>query len=211
MIRIGCFDIGQGSYRRLYERASPQRQQRADRYLRQEDKLRCVAADALLRWAVKQTLSLETFTVAADPMGKPFLEGVEGFHFNLSHSGRWVVIGYGTSPVGIDVQQILPDGAREGIARRFFTADEQDWLSHADGQRRTERFYQIWTAKESYLKYLGTGLRQSLDSFSVLPGLAPQGVNFHTIPLEGYSLTLCAAEAPQTVEWPTLSQLLDIN
>ena len=52
MIRILCTDVSvadEGIYEKLYERASAERKHKADRYLRYEDKLRCVTADALLR------------------------------------------------------------------------------------------------------------------------------------------------------------------
>ena len=32
---------------------------------------------------------------------------------------------------------------------------------------KTERFSQIWTLKESYIKYLGMGLSKDLNSFSI--------------------------------------------
>ena len=54
MIRIVCADIsgaGESLYRKLYHRASPERKRRAEGLLRQEDRLRCVAADALLKAA----------------------------------------------------------------------------------------------------------------------------------------------------------------
>ena len=52
MIRIVCADIASADaciYRGLYKKASDQRKSRADRYLRPEDKLRCVTAAALLK------------------------------------------------------------------------------------------------------------------------------------------------------------------
>lgn len=193
MIHIACIDITPltpGDYQRLYAGASPERRRRSDRYRREEDKLRCVAADALLRYAVRETLDITDFTVIQDANGKPCIENAEQFHFNLSHSGPWVVIAWGGSPVGIDVQQIRMDSGKELIARRHFTAGEQAYVFAAQGECRAERFFTVWTAKESWLKYLGTGIRQPLDSFDVLS---------EDLPLSSWRLgdcvlTLCARE-----------------
>ena len=69
MIDILCADISQISeadYARLFEIASPQRQVRANRYVRWEDKVRCVVADALVRYAVNTSLGISEFTVSQD-------------------------------------------------------------------------------------------------------------------------------------------------
>lgn len=194
MIHIACVDItsiGEQEYLQLYAQASPARRQRADRCLRQEDKIRCVAAHALIRYAVAQELKLTDFTVEQEAFGKPYIPGRPDFHFNLSHSGHWVVIAYGDSPVGIDVQEIRTDAKKESIARRNFTPEEQAYLFDAKADEQEKRFFQIWTAKESYLKYLGTGLRQPLDSFCVVPDGSALGVRLTSTFWDGYVLSLC--------------------
>lgn len=37
---------------------------------------------------------------------KPFIIGHESIHFNLSHSGKWVVCALGECRVGVDVEQV---------------------------------------------------------------------------------------------------------
>jgi 4'-phosphopantetheinyl transferase len=210
MVHVACVDISridEGDYRRLYTRSSTQRQQQADRYLRLEDKHRCVTADALLRYAVQKALSTTDFEVAQGSFGKPYIKNAENFHYNLSHSGHWVVIAYGDSPVGIDVEQIRMDAPKEHIAHRFFTAEEQEYIFQSPEDCRTERFFQIWTAKESYLKYLGTGLRRALNSFSVLGEGAKLGIRLHSTFLDNYCLTLCSESETHTMEQLTLQQL----
>lgn len=203
MIHIACLDISSiddETYRRLYAQSCPQRRQRADRYLRTEDKLRCIAADALLRHALAQTLQITDYTIATGPFGKPYLRDREDFHYNISHSGRWVVIAYGTTPVGIDVEKFRTNVKKNVIASRSFTDAEQAYLSCGDEVLRTKRFFQIWTAKESYLKYLGTGLHRSLSSFSVLPDPPEPDLHFHSIPLPDHYMTLCSQEQHYTVD-----------
>lgn len=208
MIHIVYTDITQltaQDYQELYHQASPDRKAKADRYLRQEDKLRCVVADALLRQAIMKTLSITDYQTQTDENGKPHLKDVEGFHYNLSHAGSYVAIAYGDTPVGLDVEQYRTDSNIDALSKRFYTADEQRSLSQTPPDQRRERFFQIWTAKESILKYWGTGLRRSLDSFSTLTAYQAFGLHLHHIPLNGHCITLCTTDPHYTLHpLPTL-------
>ncbi len=208
MIQVACIDILQlddDIYSHLYEVASEPRKLRANRYLQKDDKIRCVAADALLRFAVKQTLNITDFTVDYHKNGKPYLKYHTNFHFNLSHSGRWVVIAYGSSPVGIDVQECRAV-CIEGITKRFFTADEQTYVFNETEGCMIDRFLRVWTGKESYVKFDGLGLRRSLDSFSVFDQLP---VNFYTTFLNDACMTLCTTEVNHSIVMITPQQLLN--
>lgn len=190
MIRIGYVDIApldDGQYRQLYAHATPERQRRADRYLRSADRQRCVVAGALLRYALKGKDCAEP---SRTPEGKPYFPGLADFHFNLSHSGRWVAIAWGDCPVGIDVEILSMDKGKEALARRFFSDDEQAYLFAAGKADRGLRFFEIWTKKESYLKYQGTGINCPLNSFSVLTPEA-LSVSFRSFRLEDAVMTLC--------------------
>jgi 4'-phosphopantetheinyl transferase len=179
-------------YQELYRRAAPDRKRRADRYLRREDGLRCLAAGELLRDTVERVLGITEFEVVQDPGGKPRIKGYDLFHYNLSHSGNRVVIAWGDSPVGVDVQQMRMDPGREELAKRFFTQQEQTYIFDSP-DHRSERFFRVWTGKESYLKYLGTGLRKSLNSFSIFsPEVSPMLKSWY---LSGdYCVSLCTTD-----------------
>ena len=181
-----------GLYENLYARATLDRKQRADQYRRREDALRCLAAGELLRRIVEQELGLTEFTVVQDPDGKPHIAGQDNFHYNLSHSGNRVVIAWGHSPVGVDVQKMDQKVGKEALAKRYFTHEEQEFILEQP-EVIDERFYRVWTGKEAYLKYLGTGLTKSLASFSVLsPDIAPL-LKTRSLP-DGYCISLCSSD-----------------
>lgn len=187
MIRVVCVDISSAreeTYRRLYENASVQRKRRADRYLRQEDRLRCVTAEAMLR----HFLGVTEDQIERTGFGKPYIRDRKDVFCNLSHSGRYVVLAWGDTEVGVDVQEQDPAVDRCALAMHFFTPDERDYAGEDIG-----RFYEIWTKKESYLKYTGRGLRTDLRSFSVLS--ERREVRFFSRTLDGdHSLSLCTEE-----------------
>ena len=194
MITVGIVDLStvdENVFRTLLPLASPERRERATRYLREEDARRCIIADGLLRYALKQAFQTDRVPLATTPSGKPFVPNCNDFHFNLSHSGRWVVIAWGQAPVGIDVETIKMDDSKLRLAQRFFHPEENAYLLDASAQEQANRFFEIWTKKESYLKYLGTGIDRALSSFSVLH---PKDTAFFTQVLEDAVLTLCAQE-----------------
>ena len=185
-------EVQDETYEILYSLATSERKHRADQYLRREDGLRCLAAGELLRRIVQQELGLSEFSVVRDPDGKPRIEGQDAFHFNLSHSGNRVVIAWGDSPVGVDVQRMNAKVDKVKMAARFFTLQEREFIFQ-DPALVEERFYQVWTAKESYLKYLGRGLSMSLTSFCVFsPEIAPM-LKTQVLP-DGYCITLCSRD-----------------
>ena len=107
----------------------------------------------------------EAFSRTKD--GKPHLPGLPGVHFNYSHSGGYIACAFSDQEVGLDLQEhanLPTQGMR--IARRFYTALEFRALQacHSE-QEQEELFFRLWTIKEAYLKYIGCGLRGSLDSF----------------------------------------------
>ena len=206
MIRIVCVDIAGADeevYRKLNETASPQRKARADGYRVQEDALRCLTADALLRYA----LGADTCCVVQEKGGKPQIPEHPEFHFNLSHAGRWVVLAWGDSELGVDVEEIRRDVNLTGLAARYFTLEEQAYIQAGDPP---SRFFEIWTRKESYLKYLGTGLTKPLSGFSVLDG--ETGMQFWQKELPGnYWLCLCSDEREISMELLEVSRLTQLG
>lgn len=147
---------------------SEERGKKADRYLLIDDSKRCICAELLLQHSLYHTFNrMIPLNISYNDYGKPFLKQIEGFSYNISHSGKWVVIAYGSSEVGIDVENVRK--GKVDIADRFFTAKEKEYIYRGPKEEQIRRFTEIWTLKESYIKYLGTGLSTSLNSFSVDP------------------------------------------
>jgi 4'-phosphopantetheinyl transferase len=74
---------------------------------------------------------------------------------------------FGGEPVGLDLQQ-HQNCARERIAKRFFHPAENAFLQSSG----YDAFFDVWAAKESFLKYTGEGMRRPLSGFSVVSGEA---------------------------------------
>ena len=130
--------------------------------------------------------------------GQPRLEG--GPHFSLSHSGGLVVCALcDESPLGVDVEESRDMDL--GDFRASLTPAEWEWVQA--GPAPHQRFLALWTAKESVLKTLGTGLSTPLDQVEVGAGwAAAAGRRWRLTPLDldpGHKCHLCHAETDYDV------------
>ncbi|NLL46701.1 MAG: 4'-phosphopantetheinyl transferase superfamily protein [Clostridiales bacterium] len=133
-------------------------------------------------------LASSAFIKAQTEAGKPFFPSTPHIKFSISHSGDYWACAFGASEVGLDIQQHTACRSRD-ISKRFFHPEE---IGHLEAcEYAPETFFEIWTAKESYVKFTGKGLPQGLDTFSVMAPI--ERAEFRHIPFEdGYSMCICA-------------------
>jgi 4'-phosphopantetheinyl transferase len=87
--------------------------------------------------------------------------------FNIAHTEGLIVCACARrKTIGVDTEQVRPDGAGSEIADCYFSATEAAELRAAPAADRAALFYCYWTHKESYHKAIGTGLSTPLDAFS---------------------------------------------
>ena len=139
--------------------------------------------------AKKTSCPVEEISVRRDGRGKPHAEG-SLWEISLSHSGHWAVCSIGETPSGVDVEESAEEALT--IARHFFTVREYRFLQALDEQTLAREFLRIWTIKESYAKYTGHGMDESIakrESAELLAGSGPiAGRNFV---VDGAVIGLC--------------------
>ena len=131
-------------------------------------KLQTVAGELLARYSVGHYLGKhdQEITLGLGEKGKPHIANLVDIHYNISHSGYYVVCAVAAAEIGIDVERIRRVNLR--IAERFFSPSEIDDLMACDEENRMHYFITLWTIKESYLKAIGRGLTQHLNSFTIV-------------------------------------------
>jgi 4'-phosphopantetheinyl transferase len=150
---------------------------RADAFLFPEHRRRFIQAHAALRQILHHYTGVApgSLLFASGDSGKPCLEnmGTVRLSFNMSHSGELAAVAVsGVTEIGVDIESIRPMPDWEQIARQSFHPAELEWLRATAAHRRNEAFFEVWTAKEAYIKASGRGLSHPLDSFAVV-GAAP--------------------------------------
>ncbi|AIS52126.1 4'-phosphopantetheinyl transferase Sfp [Thermoanaerobacter kivui] len=204
---------------RLLEFVSPARRKEIKQFSLRAERIRKLVGQLLLQFVLqnKKKIFLCPLQFIRNDWGKPSIAGLEGVHFNISHSYDCVVCGISLLPIGIDVEKVRE--INTNIANRFFSTEEIEYVNMKNGNERLERFFQIWTRKESYVKAVGKGLMIPLNSFNITPvkvsqlydqnGFIYYIKDYHL--KDGYKLAICSQsnEFFDDVEFITIREILD--
>ncbi len=167
-IRIGDFGLEANAIESLTGILPGPVHERLEKISNPANRYRSALGDILTRFAIQSVTGLNAGKLAVDygPNGKPFLGSHPEIHYNISHSGEYVVCAVADVNLGIDVERIRDVNFR--VAERYFSKAELTDLMALEGDKRRDYFFTLWTIKESYLKALGRGLTKSLSSFTVI-------------------------------------------
>lgn len=165
----------------------------------------------------------ELWRAARTARGKPYFPNQPELHFSISHSGDFWVCVFSESHVGIDIQKHVGKKGESGkeanyferLAKRFFHLREAEWV----GENPDKRFFQIWTAKESYVKYTGKGIDPDFCRFCLAPDdwqmkqekrrilkdvffrWEAEGLWFYSMEFSGeYTLCICCEKTEESVK-----------
>lgn len=96
--------------------------------------------------------------------GKPRICG-GGFEFNISHSGNWVICAFDKYKIGVDIEK---KNFNERIMERCFNEEEKKYIKKFHNyEKMIDNYTKFWTIKESYIKYLGIGLRYGMKKILI--------------------------------------------
>jgi 4'-phosphopantetheinyl transferase len=154
------------------QQVNMQRRAKVLRCKQKEDRMRALAAGLLLRLGMEERgIDYERAIFAEDGAGKPILLSTPDFCYNISHSGNYAACAVWDRDLGLDIECISErfSGDRgkrlmKQVASHSFTAAERKALEETSEELRPEAFAKIWTAKESYAKYKGTGIAMDFST-----------------------------------------------
>lgn len=142
---------------------SEEKRRKLNNFLYEDDRKRTVAGELLARRMISPQIGLpvEKIEFEIDERGKPFVLG-GGIEFNISHSDGAAVCCVDTKPVGIDVEKIR--SVNPAVLKRVCKDNDYDYIISGEpadvlSREQLYRFFEVWTAKEAYLKRIGTGIK----------------------------------------------------
>jgi len=148
----------------------PQEIEKAMRYRQENDRRQRIISKAVLRILVGRFIKVDPKEIRfkSDKNKKPYLEStISGnLHFNVSHSGNWILIALAANPVGVDVEQMDASFTYQNMLSFSFNKEEISYIKSA--KIPYQNFYKLWTRKESLLKATGKGL---VDDLTLIPSL----------------------------------------
>ncbi|MBA4020392.1 MAG: 4-phosphopantetheinyl transferase [Pirellula sp.] len=145
---------------------------RRDRFLFTRDRDSFALSHGLLRLVLSSYSKTNpaAWTYAWNDWGKPRIvepAAEASLRFNLSHTRGGALIGVSRSlEVGVDIEATQRETSCLDLADRYFSPSEVAALRQLPDSRQRERFFELWTLKESYIKARGMGLAIPLDQFS---------------------------------------------
>lgn len=144
---------------------------RAKKFHFERDRNQFIAAHGILRQILAFYLGEKPgdLTFENTSLGKPFLVTHNDHHllsFNLSHSGSLALYAITQNRnVGIDIENVRDHLSIDEIALRFFSQNEIKFLNEVSDKQ--EKFFQLWTRKEAFMKTNGKGFSLAMNKFDV--------------------------------------------
>ncbi len=151
---------------------STEEKQRAERFAFDHLQRRYIITRGRLRQILGQYLNLnpQQISFKYSDKGKPFIpqqNNPDNLQFNLSHSEDKAIYGIRFQGwIGVDIEKIREIKEIDNLTKRFFCSEEFRFIQGLKGQDKQKAFFQIWTAKEAYLKGIGVGISGGLTQMA---------------------------------------------
>ena len=159
-----------------YQFLSKQEIERSKRLIKKSDMRTYVISHALVNKKIAELLrtDFQKLKIHYFDYKKPYVEA-SLIDFNLSHSFDYFVFAisvYENIFVGVDTELIRENLDIKPIVNNYFHENEISYVlhRHVNNLNQHQKFYEIWTRKEAFLKMLGTGLSEKLPELDMSSG-----------------------------------------
>ena len=146
-------------------KVSSERQEKINRIKPASNKYKSLGAGLLFEMAMDDLqIAKDDRELSYGENGKPELANRGEIQFSISHSDKWSILVINTEGMstGCDIEKYgEAKKARNVFKRVISTAECELWFDNdveGNDSFYVETFYNIWTAKESYVKTTGKGL-----------------------------------------------------
>lgn len=160
----------------FYSYLSPSEISRSKRLVKKSDERTYVITHALVNRKISELLGKKFNNLKINYFDnkKPFIEG-NTIDFNLSHSTDYFAFAISIHEnlyVGVDIEVVSERLDIGPIVNNYFHKNEISYILNSDSNilTRHQKFYEVWTRKEAFLKMLGTGLSDKLPELDMSKG-----------------------------------------
>ena len=181
---------------------SVRRKEKINRYRHTEDKVLSLYGELMIKMGLAQELGLKSddeLKFDFNEYGKPYCHVYNHMKFNLSHTRTCIIVCFSKNrEVGVDVERL--SNPPYEIMDLCFHKNEIDYVNNSKISK-IRSFFEIWTKKEAFLKWKGTGMVSNLDTIDT----RSMDKNFYSYISEDYFCTVCS-EGLEKVEIQTISK-----
>ena len=172
-IWLNYLNLHQARLKHLYPLLSAAEKERSERFKFYKHRKNYIASHGFLHTVLNYYVDTPANEIAfkLGEQGKPSIideQNPDNIQFNLSHSGNLAILAICKNhQLGADIEHTDRKADWAGIARRFFTENEQQDFFQLDESKQEDAFYKVWTRKEAHMKTTGKGLSLSPTQFEV--------------------------------------------
>lgn len=158
--------IDENTFNFLLKYVEPYKRENIIYHKKKEEQDRMLVGDILVKYILKTEFSIpmSNLNIQLGELGKPYLPTFPHIHFNVSHSGNYVICAFFESPIGIDIQTIL--SYKEKIAKRILPPEKIREIE--ESKTPDMLFTQYWSEKEALLKMVGCGFSGDVNENDVV-------------------------------------------
>lgn len=162
--------LGKSSQDRCHDLLCEHERDRYNRFVFEKDRHIYLVAHAQVRSLLSfySDVNPADWRFVLNRYGRPSISEQHNtvLHFNLSHTDGLIVSAFARQEeIGIDVENTSLRDSILDIAGTVFARSELDDLNRLPAAMQRQRFFEIWTLKEAYIKAKGMGLSLALDLF----------------------------------------------
>lgn len=162
--------LGDGEERALLPLLDADERERAGRFVYPIDRAQFITRRAARRIILAEFLDIRPseLEIQTDQLGRPLLPQSPTTRFSCSARKNLALISIASGyRIGVDVEYLCVVPEAPAIVKSFFTHNEAEEFANVPDTSKDLAFLEFWTAKEAYLKAIGTGLAQALSSVEI--------------------------------------------
>jgi len=205
MIKITYCNVENLDLNKSFPLVSENRQKKISKYRFDKDKKLSCGAYLLLRKLLDE-INITNPLFKTGKYGKNYISNYSDIHFNLSHSGKYVVCAIADTPIGVDIEYNDPE-IDLNIAKYYFFNSEYKRI--IESENPSNEFFNYWVLKESYMKYTGLGFNLNLDEFEIIIEnnniklKDDNNIKFNLFDVNKYKLAFaCTQSTNKIIEYP---------
>lgn len=156
----------------MYGLLSNEEKAKSEKFRKEGDRQMFIASRASLRLIMSCYLNIEPREIrfSANKNKKPQLQNEcnYGIHFNVSHSGPYILIAVSDEEIGVDIEFYKHLTILKSEMEHLFTRQEISFIASQNPPE--DAFSKLWTRKEALLKGTSQGIIDNIKDLPCLNG-----------------------------------------
>lgn len=156
---MDCNSVSSDMYDMAGRFVTDSRLTKVKRLMETKDRVLGVMGELILLYYLKTVYGVSVSEFSHGRYGKPYIAEKDGIKFNISHTRGLMGVAISGFEIGLDIENNLATSRdqMEQVSDFCFSDKEIRYIDFGL-KGSDERFFEVWTRREAYYKWLGCGL-----------------------------------------------------